>query len=426
MKPTGLIVLCALFAACGPAVPTWKHDVAPIVQGRCVSCHVKGGIAPFSMESYAEAKPFALSIAADVTSKKMPPWNAGDGSQPLLHDPRLTQEQIDTIVAWANAGAPEGAGPEMPPLPKVSTPLQRVDLELKMAEPYTPTLVPDEYRCFVIPWPETTAKYVTGFNAVPGQTKEAHHLAVYAVPPDQAALPAQWDAEEAGPGYTCFGGPFGSHPQTFPVNLLTAWIPGTQGTSYPRPFGIKVEPGTVLVLQMHYNNATQDPTEDLTKLQFQLADTVEKVGAYQPFLDESWPLGTMNIPAGNDHVVIQYAADPRSFFKVLGSPLDLTNGFNIQAVMFHMHNLGVSGGLWLEKPDRTKVQILDVPKWDFHWQLEYFLKEPVRFEPGDKLIVRCVYDNTEKMWPAGEVPRDVNWGEGSEDEMCVANILSSE
>lgn len=91
--------------------------------------------------------------------------------------------------------------------------------------------------------------------------------------------------------------------------------------------------------------------------------------------------------------------------------------------MFHMHKLGTSGQLWLDKANHQHLKVLDIPAWDFHWQLQYFLAEPVRFEPGDNLRVRCVFDNASGRL---SVAKDVNWGEGSEDEMCVANILSSE
>jgi hypothetical protein len=128
----------------------------------------------------------------------------------------------------------------------------------------------------------------------------------------------------------------------------------------------------------------------------------------------------MDIPAATPNVVHQYQADPREFFKLLGSPLDTSTGFNIEAVMFHMHTLGRHGELYLEKADKTRVKLVDIPAWDFHWQNEYQLAAPVRFEPGDKLRVKCTFDNDKP----GAV--DTNWGENSSEEMCVANILSSE
>jgi hypothetical protein len=172
-------------------------------------------------------------------------------------------------------------------------------------------------------------------------------------------------------------------------------------------------------MQLHYNlEGAAEPQPDQTAMQFSLADSVTRKMAYQPLLNAAWVAQQMRIPAGATGVVHQYVADPRSFFRLLGSPLDTTNGFNVEAVMFHMHQLGRRGELWLEKGDRSRLKLLDLPAWDFHWQNEYHLATPVRFEPGDKLHVRCTFDN-----PGAT---DVNWGENSTEEMCVANILSSE
>jgi hypothetical protein len=305
--------------------------------------------------------------------------------------------------------------------------MERVDLSLKMPEAYTPTVHPDDYRCFVLRWPKNTPVYVTGVNTVPGVTAQVHHLALYLVPPDSADLPAQWDAEDATPGYSCFGGPFGDRPQTFAVNLLTAWIPGYQGTTFPRGGGVLVEPGATVVMQLHYNlDNLPQPLADQTSVEFQLADTVSRRLAYQPLLDVAWVAGQMKIPADATDVPFSYQSDPRSFFKLLGSPLDTTNGFNLEAVMFHMHQLGKHGELWLVKADRTQKKILDIPDWDFHWQNEYQLADSVRFEPGDQLRVKCVFDNSAGRHGPGIPSTETNWGENSTEEMCVANILSSE
>ncbi len=409
--------------ACAPAGPTWHQQVKPIVDGRCVRCHQAGGIAPFSLETYANAAGAAQSLASAVESGSMPPWGAGPADVSYLHDPSLTAAQKATLRAWADDGAPEGdkarPGAALDPL---GGGVERVDLTLAMPQPYTPTDSPDDYRCFPITWPKAAPSYVTGFDALPGTPGMVHHIAIYVVPPSAAQYPAQWDAEDATPGYSCFGGPFGNRPQQFAVNLLTAWIPGTRGVSFPRGGGILVEPGATLVLQMHYN-VQAGASADTSSFQFQLADTVQRKMAYQPFLNAAWVAGQMKIPAGATGVVHQHVDDPRSFFNLLGSPLDTTNGFNIEAVMFHMHKLGAQGQLWLERADRSKVKVVDLPAWDFHWQQQYFLAEPLRFAPGDKLRVKCVFDNSPGRLSTS---RDVNWGEGSEDEMCVANILSSE
>ena len=93
--------------------------------------------------------------------------------------------------------------------------------------------------------------------------------------------------------------------------------------------------------------------------------------------------------------------------------------------MFHMHRLGSIGELWLEKADKRRINLLTIPQYDFHWQLEYYFEKPVRFEPGDRLRVRCTFNNSQER--NGSAPlRDVNWGENSDMEMCVANLLSTE
>jgi mono/diheme cytochrome c family protein len=423
-----LALVAVALSACQPTGPTYAQDVKPILDGRCVNCHTAGGIAPFKLDTYADAKNYAAAIADAVETGRMPPWKAGPADVTYLRNPSLTAEQKAAIVAWAKSGAPEGdAAHPGAAIPPVGGGMERVDLSLKMAQPYTPTVRPDDYRCFVLRWPKDTPVYVTGVNTVPGVAQQVHHLALYLVPPDSAELPVQWDAEDATPGYQCFGGPFGSRPQTFAVNLLTAWIPGYAGTTFPRGGGVLVEPGATIVMQLHYNlQNLPEPKEDLTEVQFQLADTVARRLAYQPLLDVAWVAGQMKIPANATDVAFTYRADPRDFFRLLGSPLDTTNGFNLEAVMFHMHKLGKRGELWLDKADGRHIKVLDIPDWDFHWQNEYQLSEALRFEPGDELRVKCVFDNSPGRLGPGRPSVETNWGEGSDEEMCVANILSSE
>lgn len=417
-----LLVLALLAAACGPPAPTWHQDVRPIIEGRCVNCHVAGGIAPFVLDSFSAVKAMGPAVVDSTQKGRMPPWLASPNEVGgWLKDPSLTAAQKDVLSKWVAAGMPEGdAKRPGEALPSVSTGLPRVDLTLKMAAPYTPQKLPDDYRCFVLRWPMTTPAYVTGINGVPGNAKIVHHVALYLVEGAAARYPPEWDAEDALPGYECFGGPFGSRPQQFPVKLLTAWLPGYQGQVFPRGGGVAIPPGATVVLQMHYSSLEAAPSPDQTAMEFSIADTVSRRLAYQPFLKFDWVAGQMPIPPNSSEVVHEHRADPRPNFGLLGSPLDTKNGFNIEAVMFHMHTLGARGELWIHRADKTKQQILVLPRWDFHWQQEYQLAEPVRFNPGDELRVRCVFDNSKPGAKAS------NWGENSDEEMCVANLLSSE
>ena len=137
--------------------PTWHGDISPIVEGRCVSCHQDGEIAPFSLTDYADAGPIAEALASSVEARTMPPWGAEPGHRDYLRDPSLTDDQVALFRAWADAGAPEGdAASAGDPLPELESPPITVHETLRSDLAYTVQGDPDDYRCFVIDWPEDT------------------------------------------------------------------------------------------------------------------------------------------------------------------------------------------------------------------------------------------------------------------------------
>lgn len=416
------VVLTVAAAACGDDTPTYHRDVRPIVEGRCVSCHADGAIAPFALDSYDAVAALAAPVRHAVSTRQMPPWSASP-SVDYRWDISLTDAQIETIVAWVDAGAPEGdPGDVGEPLPEVQPTFPSVDLELPLPEPYTPVDVPDEYRCFPLAWTETTEKYVTALNIVPGNLEIVHHVAVFLLPPNNADKPYAWDAEDDRPGYECFGGPSGGR-DAIPIVQLGAWLPGQTGNVYPNDIGIRVQPGSTLVLQIHYNVTSPDPAPDQSRIQFALANAVAKEAWYAPFLNPSWVVGAMEIPAGEPEVVHAHREDPRTFFDlVAGRPLPLEDGFDVHAVMFHMHDLGVRGAI-ARNERGLKTPILELDSWDFNWQRQYVLQDPIAVEGGVELDLECVFDNSPANQPRAGAPVDVNWGEGTSDEMCVANLL---
>jgi hypothetical protein len=419
-------MLSLLLLACQSA-PTYYADVKPILDGRCVSCHVDGGIAPFALDRYDAAAASAPLLPGSVSTRKMPPFPAGrgEGEVPFAHDPSLTDDQIAAIVDWAEAGAPEG-DPEREgdPIPKVGGTLSRSDVTLSMPEPYEPTTAPDDYRCFILDWDGTDPTWVTGFRVTPGNTRIVHHVAAYLIPPDTLmgedvfTTLQSWDDAEPGPGYTCFGGPSGPEDLQIPVSQLAQWVPGSQGTDFPADTGILVKPGSKVVLQVHYH--TLPGETDQTTFEVRTDPTVAHPAAFGPWLDALWPLGNMNIPAG-ERVTLTAEGDPRGLYKlVLGDDgPDLTNGFLIHSALLHQHTTGESARVTLLKASGDEIVLVDVPEYDFNWQLTYAFEAPVRFENGDALKLDCTYDNT-----AGAT--DLNWGEGTGDEMCVANLYVSQ
>lgn len=424
MRLRSTLILGALagLTACSDGGPTYYRDVRPIVEGRCVRCHADGAIAPFALDDYERVRAFGPAVAQAVTTREMPPWSAGPAEVEYAGDVSLSDAQIATIVDWVEAGMEEGdASSPGDPIEEVEPAFPGADIELELPEPYVPSQ-PDDYRCFPVRWTPTEEKFVTAMNVLPGNLEIVHHVGVFLIPPGNADKPFEWNAEDETPGYECFGGPSGGRA-AIPIAQLGAWLPGQTGNVYPNGVGIRVKPGSTLVIQMHYNVAGGEPAPDKSRIQFSVADSVDKEGWYAPFLDVSWVIGEMSIPAGEAEVVHTVKADPRDFFElVAGQSLPFEDGFEIHAVMFHMHQLGERGSVARVHRGR-ETPFLNIERWDFNWQRQYVLSEPLTVEDGDELSLRCVFDNSAANQDGGGVPRDVNWGEGTDDEMCVANLL---
>ncbi len=418
---------------------TYYEHVKPIIDENCIGCHQAGGLAPFALDHHAGVDQFREAIAFNVANRLMPPWGADSAAvqYEYKNDNSLTDEQVNVIVDWAlNAGQPGDPGNEPEHGTHVLAELDRVDLELRIPEPYTPEQSPDDYHCFVFDWPEETTVYVTGMDADPDVVEQAHHIAVYLIPPDGLAdlqdavgLVEQYDADDPGIGYTCYGGPAGENDQ-IPALQLGQWVPGMGSGDFPAGTGIQVRPGSKVVLQMHYNTTSINPQPDRTAVRFKVTDSVEHQASFAPWLDVSWPtFRNMDIPAGESPVTHIAQGEPEGFFSTFAPDVTTENGFEIYSILLHLHALGKSGEVKIIRADGTEDLLLWVPDWDFGWQFVYTFATPVRFYPGDKLYVACTWDNSPGNQPIVDgiqkEPIDVNWGEGTDDEMCVANLYIS-
>jgi len=429
---TAVVVL----AACGPqsgGPKTYAQDVKPIVDASCAGCHVEGGIAPFSLTTYAQVKEQRFAIAAATKAKTMPPVLAAKGCADYANDLSLSDEQIATLEEWAGSDALEGEAPaaQEPPSPGTSQAgLSRVDLELPMPIVYTPQKSPDDYRCFVMDWPSTGFSYVTGFRAKPGNAKVVHHVIAYLAGPEYAAEFAQLDADEPGPGYTCFGGANGDRGGT---GWLGAWAPGAIGGMYPEGTGILVRPGSKVILQVHYNTLGKSGDfSDRTTVELAIAETVKHRSAYVPFTNFAWIRGGgMTIPAHESDVVHTYSVDPTPFWG-LATAGALPNGvaLKVHSAAAHQHLLGTKNKQQILRKDGTSECLLDIPRWDFHWQQAYWLEKPKLVKPGDKLEITCHWDNSSANQPVVDgkrlEPRTADWGESTTDEMCLGLLYVSE
>ena len=423
--PMVLITALFMLGACGgdSGPLTFHKDVKPIVDARCAGCHYEGGIAPFALTSFEDFEVHSGISMAAIEAGTMPPWQANNECNDYIGDRSLGDEDIQVLEDWMEAGSLEG-DPANPgePLVVERTELSRVDLELTMAEPYTPVTrsdYSDDYRCFLLEWPETETTYVTGFRAVPGADAVVHHVIAFLATPDQVGGYPGLDDADPGPGYECFGAT-GGPAQTW----LGSWAPGNLGNDLPAGVGLEVEPGSLIVLQVHYNTlavpAGAAIPADQTKIQMSLESSVERVGSMMPWANPLWLTGqNMRIPANDSDVSHTFGLDPNLF---QGS-----QRLEIHGAGLHMHLLGKSASLEVVHANGERSCVLQVDEYDFDWQDGYALRQPIEVLRGDVLKLECHWDNTAGNQPVvdGEpqLPRDVFWGEGSTDEMCLGVLL---
>jgi len=413
------------------AAITYYRDVKPIVDEKCAAlCHHGDGIAPFTLLSYSDLMAETTNIRYAVANRIMPPWLAAPGCTDYYRDRSLSDAQIKTITDWIDSGAAEGDPADYKALGQgAPVGLSRIDLHTMIPQVYTPKLAPDEYRCFVVDWPETTTKYVSGFGVEPGNPTIVHHVIAYLADPSLAAAAVAADKADPDPGYLCFGGP--GLGNMSPPSMLGAWAPGVTGQDFPPGTGQKVLPGSKLIIQIHYNLLNvatgQSPAPDQTAVDFKLEDSVIKEGTqvfWTDFVD--WILNNqMKIPAGAKDTKYAFAADPTPYMGYLTNGLiPMGSPFTIYGAGLHMHTRGTHARTAIEHKDGTEECMLDIPRWDFHWQGGYGFQQPKTVKPGDQISLECHWDNSAANQPIVNgvplQPRDLTWGEGTTDEMCLA------
>ena len=366
---------------------TWYRDVAPLTQAHCQGCHSAGGIAPFALSSYAEARVQAPRMANAVSSGLMPPWMPSPNCQSFRDSRRLTAEQIDVFNRWNAQGAPEGDPADAPAPFNGGAGLPVVSATLTPSAAYTPSsTLTDDYRCFILNPALTVDRDLIAYEIQPGVRSMVHHVILYGAGQTEAQA---LDDQEAGPGWTCFGGPGTGNPQ----QMLGGWVPGTSTVVYPATTGVQMGMGRVIVMQVHYNrlNIAGAPPPDLTTVKLQYADNpVAKRATILPLAD-----GSFHVPVGK--VGYSHSASTNA-------PPVLTT---LWGVLPHMHTHGKK----INVTYAGNTCLVDIPAWDFHWQQMYFYQQPITLTPGNDVTLTCTWDN-----PGSTV---LSWGEKTTDEMCL-------
>ncbi len=402
------IIIALACAACGEQdptsfdtdVPTYHGEVTTILAEHCFACHTEGNIAPMALDAYPVARAVAPLIKQQTQARTMPPWMVSEQSdcQTFRHSRALSDEEIATLATWADAGAPEGT-PRLEPATAPPTPiLDAPSVILDPGQGYTPPAGSDDvYRCFIVDPQTEQDMFVTAYEVLPDALEQVHHVVLYTIDSDaEQARAEELDDADPGPGYTCFGG-----SGTGAGRSIAVWAPGTGATRYPDGSGLRLWAKRQLIMQIHYNLGT---VADRTTIALELAPSVASEGVMTAVFDAS-----LVLQPGLESIQ-QSAALP---VPAVAVPV------TIHGVYPHMHRYGTRMRAYWDRGDES-VCLLDVPQYDFNWQQFFFYNQGIVIDPpgGGFLRIECEYDTREATGP-------VRWGEGTNDEMCIAGFYAT-
>jgi len=379
----------------GPA-PTFTKHIAPILHKQCATCHRAGEIAPMELVTYEQARPWSAAIKEEVLLRKMPPWYAHPDYGKFRNERRLSQQEIETIVAWVNAGAPKGEDRDMPAPPKRATgwSLGEPDLVIPMpVEAAIPAEGRFDYQYYYVPIPFAEDRFVEAVEMRPGNREVVHHsiVNIVTIPEDKR-------------GDLTNGKKIGTTQWK-----LVGQAPG-KGLEQHRPGAAKrLSPGMYFEFNMHYS-PTGKAEKDRTLLGLWFSkgpvqhEVITKTISDVVFVGGQQVQKRPNIPAHADN------------WEIIGH-MPIKDDITLYAFAPHMHLRGKDMKYILERADGSQQVLMYAPKFDFNWQLHYELEEPLKIAAGSKLICIAHYDNSlnNPYNPAPE--KEVLWAEQSWDEM---------
>ena len=382
------LALCALFlsqAVTAQDAPlTFSKDVAPIFYQHCVTCHRPGEIAPFSLLDYDTARPWAKSIRRGVHDKDMPPWHADSSKTNFSNDPSLAQADIDTIVQWVSQGAQKGDDADLPTAPifhdtwAMGEPDLIFHSETDFDIPALEQEIPYQSVWFVTDIQEDL--YVTSWEIRPTQRASVHHA-------NLAHQPVR--TETVGITQAIFAG--GAY--------IGSYLPGARPYTYPAGTALMIPKGSQLGIQVHYVGQEKPTTDHIMFgvkfAQGRIDNVIRTLGTYHNEFD---------IAPGEENYVVDTEATLLSPLTILSSGI-------------HMHLRGSAYTASVELPDGTSTLIADVPHYDFNWQSNYQLANPVHVPQGTKYRVRAVWNNSKNNPNVADPSLRIKYGLWTDDEM---------
>ncbi len=403
IRKIGFCCSVPLFA-CGlcAAPPTFNRDVVPILQNRCQECHRPGEVAPMPFTTYPQTRPWAKAIREAVLLKKMPPWFAEPGYGPFSNDRSLTKPEIETLVDWADAGAPEGNAKDRPPARQWIEGWNIALPDAVLAMPYAfplPASGDVEYQYIVIPSGFKEDKWVQMAQLRPGNRAAVHHAVVYIREPGSTWL------RDAQPGAPYV--PTGRTPRERLLNgattsdILLVYSPGNVPEKWQPGLAKLIPAGSDLVFQMHYTTNGR-ASSDQTRLGL-------------VFVSQAPSRRVLTLQIGDDRFTIP-PEHPNYRVAAWGT---LPNDATLMSFFPHMHLRGKSFEYNLVEPGGKRRTLLRVKPYNFYWQLSYRLAQPLELKAGAEVECVAYFDNSRGN-PNNPDPEDaIRFGPQSREEMMI-------
>jgi len=404
---SGLMVAALPAAAAdAPKTPTFTKDVAPIFQQKCEACHRPDNMAPMSLMTYEEARPWAKSIAARVSARQMPPWHIDKtiGIQKFKNDRSLSDEQIETIVNWVNAGAPKGDPKDMPP-PRVwkdesgwslAEKYGQPDLIVKSPEYTMPPVAQDAWWRPSVPTNLTEPRWVRAIEIRPvgkNARKITHH-----------ALARLQQPEDMDPAL------FTNDPNVAGDGLFMEWAVGKNGDEMRPDSGRLMLPNSKIVWEMHYHAVGEEIT----------AHTELGVWFYPKGQEPKHRevLALFNTFSGSVPGARSLDIQPNQV-TTTESFVTLKQNARIENFQAHMHLRGKGMSMEAIYPDGRREMLSQVTNFNFNWHNMYIYDDDAAplLPKGTILHLLAWYDNTKANKDNPDPDQWVGWGDRTVDEM---------
>lgn len=371
---------------------TWCRDVSRILARRCQNCHRPGEFAPFALSDYAEVRGWAETIGEVVRQRRMPPWHASSPPGEFANDPRLSDEELALIERWVALGAPEGDPAELPPPAKFADDWQLGDPDQVVYMSDEPFTVPASgvvpYQWFEVDPGWTEDRWIRSAECRPGNRAVVHHVAVYVWPPGKDWYLALNDR----------------------INLLSLFQPGQRpqlGAWNETAFYVPA--GSRLRFEMHYTaNGIAQTDRSCVGLRFAEPGSVRRqlstIMVAEPRLE---------IPAGkaDQRIEARYTLDEDTLIYGVGPHMHL------RGRAFRVEARDIAG--------QASQTLLEVPAYDFKWQIEYRFAQPRRLAAGTEIVCTAWYDNSAENPNNPDPTATVRWGEQIWEEMLLGCLWSA-